>query len=310
MSGQTEKHQEARSPSSPANTADILNETRVASPPLAERDARAILHRRSRRSFLVATAAVIGGGFGLRWLLDPTRQGIFDRMLGFNEKLGRKLFDLHSSAPEFPRSEAKAPRVNGTEGLSDGFDPSRWHLQVTGVANPKRYAEFADNLTYEGSVETEVEEKFSAGAVGGLRLTLDHIKALPRVEMTTELKCIEGWTTIVHWAGARFSDFAAKYPPLTSSSPPGNFPPYVSLVTPDRGYYVGWDLPSILHHQTLLCYEMNGEPLTLSHGGPLRLVSTAKYGIKQIKRIGRIAFTDQRPADYWAEQGYDWYSGL
>jgi DMSO/TMAO reductase YedYZ molybdopterin-dependent catalytic subunit len=35
-----------------------------------------------------------------------------------------------------------------------------------------------------------------------------------------------------------------------------------------------------------------------------------KYGIKNIKRIGRVEYTDQRPADYWAEQGYDYYSGL
>jgi DMSO/TMAO reductase YedYZ molybdopterin-dependent catalytic subunit len=54
---------------------------------------------------------------------------------------------------------------------------------------------------------------------------------------------------------------------------------------------------------------MNGELLTMPHGAPLRLVSTVKYGIKQIKRIGRIEFTDERPPDFWAEQGYDWYSG-
>ena len=90
-----------------------------------------------------------------------------------------------------------------------------------------------------------------------------------------------------------------------------NFPllPYVSLVTPDGGYYVGMDMPSILHPQTLLAYEMNGEPLTIAHGAPLRLVTPTKYGIKQIKRIGRIAFTEERPADFWAERGYDWYSG-
>jgi DMSO/TMAO reductase YedYZ molybdopterin-dependent catalytic subunit len=35
-----------------------------------------------------------------------------------------------------------------------------------------------------------------------------------------------------------------------------------------------------------------------------------KYGIKSIKRIGRIIFTDERPRDFWAERGYDWYAGL
>jgi DMSO/TMAO reductase YedYZ molybdopterin-dependent catalytic subunit len=80
-------------------------------------------------------------------------------------------------------------------------------------------------------------------------------------------------------------------------------------VTSDEGYYVGFDIPSILHPQTLLAYEMNGAPLTLEHGAPLRLATPTKYGIKQIKRIGRIEYTDKRPRDFWAERGYDWYSG-
>lgn len=83
----------------------------------------------------------------------------------------------------------------------------------------------------------------------------------------------------------------------------------MSLETPDGGYYVGLDMESALHPQTLLCYEMNGQPLSLEHGAPLRLVIPVKYGIKNIKRIGTIRYTDTRPADYWAERGYDWYAG-
>ncbi len=84
---------------------------------------------------------------------------------------------------------------------------------------------------------------------------------------------------------------------------------YVSLETEDGGYYVGLDMESALHPQTLLCYEMNGKPLTAPHGAPLRLAIPVKYGIKNIKRIGTIRFTDRRPPDYWAERGYDWYAG-
>jgi len=83
------------------------------------------------------------------------------------------------------------------------------------------------------------------------------------------------------------------------------------MTTPDAKYYVGWDMPSILHPQTLLAYEMNGEPLKPENGAPLRIASPTKYGIKQIKRIGRIEFTNERPRDFWAEPqwGYDWYAG-
>jgi DMSO/TMAO reductase YedYZ molybdopterin-dependent catalytic subunit len=54
---------------------------------------------------------------------------------------------------------------------------------------------------------------------------------------------------------------------------------------------------------------MNGKPLTAEHGAPLRLAIPVKYGIKNIKNIGKIKFTDERPRDYWAERGYDWYAG-
>jgi DMSO/TMAO reductase YedYZ molybdopterin-dependent catalytic subunit len=159
--------------------------------------------------------------------------------------------------------------------------------------------------------------------VGGLAnqdedliLTLDDIKALPRVEMTTELN--------VSKAGASFVIGRARDFPILSQNinrkrdtetrpdienNPENLLPYVSLTTPDEGYYVGWDMPSILHPQTLLAYEMNGAPLTMQHGAPLRLATATKYGIKQIKRIGRIEFTNVRPPDFWAERGYDWYAG-
>jgi DMSO/TMAO reductase YedYZ molybdopterin-dependent catalytic subunit len=55
---------------------------------------------------------------------------------------------------------------------------------------------------------------------------------------------------------------------------------------------------------------MNGAPLSAEHGAPLRLVIPVKYGIKNLKRIGVIRFTEDRPADYWAARGYDWYAGL
>ena len=54
---------------------------------------------------------------------------------------------------------------------------------------------------------------------------------------------------------------------------------------------------------------MGAQPLTPLNGAPLRLAVAVKYGYKSLKHIGRIRFTDQRPGDYWAERGYDWYAG-
>jgi DMSO/TMAO reductase YedYZ molybdopterin-dependent catalytic subunit len=138
---------------------------------------------------------------------------------------------------------------------------------------------------------------------GNNTLGMEDIRKLPHAEHVTELKCIEGWSQKVHWGGARFADFAALYPPPKGCD-------YVGMETPDAGYYVGLDLDSAMQPQTLLCYEMNGEPLPEPHGAPLRLVIPTKYGIKNLKRIGKIFYSKERPRDYWAELGYDWYAGL
>jgi len=131
------------------------------------------------------------------------------------------------------------------------------------------------------------------------------IQALPKVEMIMELKCIEGWSRVLKWGGVRFQDFVAKYAP--GQKDPNS---YVGLETPDRDYYVGLDMAAAMHPQTLLCYEMNGQPLPDEHGAPLRLVIPLRYGIKNLKRIGKIAFSNARPPDYWAERGYDYYAGF
>jgi DMSO/TMAO reductase YedYZ molybdopterin-dependent catalytic subunit len=230
------------------------------------------------------------GVAGWAWLTTRPQAGGLSyplrRTLEFNEELAEGYFKEARLTRTFPREMAAEPRLDGDEGLSAEFDPSTWRLQVMSA----------------GEART---------------VTLEDIKRLRRVEMTTEHKCIEGWSTIVNWAGARLSDFAAAYNLATRNGTPPDFRNrprdlvcYVGLETPDGGYYVGLDMPSAMHPQTLLCYEMGGRPLTLAHGAPLRLVTTVKYGIKSIKRIGRIAFTDERPRDFWSEQGYDWYAGL
>ncbi len=253
--------------------------------------ARRQMRQRTRRSFVCGAAAALSGLAGWAWLKSRANEAGLPwplrRMLDANETLARALFDPARLAPNFALGIAREPRVNGLLGLESRFDPARWKLRVESPALKKP-----------------------------LVLTIDDIKTLPRVEMVTELKCVEGWTVPVHWGGATLADFAAKFGLATRSGKipdlkknPADLFRYVEMVTPDMRYYVGLDIESALHPQTLLCYEMNGEPLTLEHGAPLRLAIMVKYGFKSIKRIGTIRFLDERARDYWAEQGYDWYAG-
>ena len=287
-----------------------------------DREVEREMRRHTRRSFLWAAAAAAAGLNGWRWLTTRREdEGVpwpLRRALESNEQLARDYFRSSRLAPTFPRELAQTPRVNGEIGLDAELDLTAWRLRVFGLAKTS-VATTGDNRANDEADEasdSESDDTEETAEAPELMLTLDQIKALPRVEMVTELKCIEGWSVVTQWAGARFVDFVNFYQPATRSGKPSDLRKrpedlarYVSLATPDDEYYVGLDIESALHPQTLLCYEMNGKPLTAPHGAPLRLVIPVKYGIKNIKCIGTIRFTDRRPPDYWAERGYDWYAG-
>ncbi len=276
-------------------------------------------------------------------LQTPLRLG-----LRLNEAVSKVLFDERHLAPVYPASRAIPLRTNGDFGLKTLIAPERYRLQVVGVSNAASSPHFTPDVTawdyqfaeQEGLSGVEASTKEAAekakakvqndrGASGqrirgqeeagesdtgldsgtpGLLLTLADVEKLPRHELVTEFKCIEGWSQVTQWAGVRLADFIEAYPPARNGR--GELPKYVYMETPDGDYYTGYDLRVCQHPQSLLVTEMMGEPLTRAQGAPVRLHMPIKYGYKQIKRIGLIAYTDDRPDDYWTKLGYDWYAGL
>lgn len=238
------------------------------------------IKRRTVVAFTVFFVCLCCGGLVFAWLYNQPQsadgvQPTLRTALEANEKLFSLFYSKRREAKVFKKTDAVTDvRVNGDVGM-DGELDTTWRLKV--ARNP------GDTLI----------------------LTLDDIKALPKTEVVFDFKCVEGWSQVTWWGGVRFSDFMKKY-----NLVPQTAMRYVGMVTPDEAYYVGNDMPSMLQPQTLLCYEMNGEPLPQNQGYPLRLIIPVKYGIKHLKRIGVIYFSNEKPKDYWAEQGYDYYSGL
>lgn len=245
----------------------------------------------SRRNFIsFGTFGVLAAGAfgGWRWLYNSPleKAGItagarkpLRRVLNSNEAVLRNVvFSENNLVKTYPKElAAKHARVNSYIGIEDEkpFDHETWKLNV---------------IKKGGEV---------------LQIGLDELKTLPKTEIVYDFKCVEGWDQISHWGGVSFRDFI-KHFKLDEYAKME----FVGMETPDRSYYVGLDMPSAMHPQTLLAYEMSDKPLPLHNGGPLRLIIPVKYGIKNIKRIGSITFSNTRPRDYWAEEGYDYYSGL
>ncbi|RIV19374.1 molybdopterin-binding oxidoreductase [Fibrisoma montanum] len=265
-------------------------------PDLPESDLpESVIRRRTLKAFgWFALASVVPVGV-YTWIQNsPNLAGIrkpLRKVLDVNEDIASTYFSSNHLVRTYPvEAAARVPRVNGFDGLRTPL-PDDWKLQI-------------DRQGSNG----EPQEP--------LLLTMDDVKALPRQELVYDFKCVEGWSQIQHWSGVRFSDFMERYQLGTRS---GKAPSpdttddlykFVGMETPDKGYYVGIDMESAMHPQTLLAYELNGEPINNQHGAPVRLLIPHKYGVKNLKRIGRIFFSDTRPRDFWAERGYDYYLGL
>lgn len=260
-------------------------------PKLPESDvSESAVRRRMLKSFgLFALASAVPVGV-YSWIKSsPKLMGAkkpLRRVLDINEAVARTYFSNANLVKTFPAEAAvKNARVNGFDGMHNPL-PADWKLHVDRGTNPP------------------------------LQLTMDDIRALPKHELIYDFKCVEGWSQVQHWGGARLSDFLEHYKLATKSgnapSPdnPGDLFKHVGMETPDKGYYVGIDMESAMHPQTLLAYELNGQPISNQHGAPVRLIIPVKYGVKNLKRIGRIFFSDTRPRDFWTERGYDYYVGL
>ena len=132
---------------------------------------------------------------------------------------------------------------------------------------------------------------------------LAQVKALPNFRHNTRHVCVEGWDVIGRFGGARLSDFLRFVGADLSAR-------FVTVECADD-YYESLDMPTALHPQTLLCYEMYDRPLTREHGAPLRLNIPTKIGYKQAKYLTELKVTSVlQKVGYWEDQGYSEFYGL
>jgi DMSO/TMAO reductase YedYZ molybdopterin-dependent catalytic subunit len=159
--------------------------------------------------------------------------------------------------------------------------------------------------------------------VGGLverpmKLSLADLRALPARSQITRHDCVEGWSCIGQWKGAKLSALLAD----AGLKPQARYIAFFCADTLEETldnngrYYETIDLIDAFHPQTVLAYEMNYAPLTVEHGAPLRLRVERQLGYKMAKYIMRIEAIDsfaghgRGSGGFWEDRGYDWYAGI
>jgi sulfoxide reductase catalytic subunit YedY len=116
------------------------------------------------------------------------------------------------------------------------------------------------------------------------------LEALGKDEHITMHNCIQGWTGIAEWKGLPMKALVALVKPMPSAK-------IVAFYSYGEGLYGGayydtQSMDNILKPECLLAYEMNGAPLGLEYGAPLRLRVENQLGYKMVKWIERIEFIE------------------
>ena len=151
-----------------------------------------------------------------------------------------------------------------------------------------------------------------------LSLSMAQLKSLPSRTQITRHDCVEGWSAIAGWTGVQLGRVlhAAGLKPHAR---------YVVFHCADDlepsldgtgKYYESLDLVDAFHPQTILAYAMNGQPLAVPHGAPIRLRVERQLGYKQAKYVMRIEAVDRfdkigsGKGGFWEDRGYEWYAGI
>jgi len=149
-----------------------------------------------------------------------------------------------------------------------------------------------------------------------LSIPLHVLKSIPHRVQITRHDCVEGWSAIGQWQGARLSALLdvvqparnARYVVFHCADPmeEGRTAPYYESIGMDDAYHV----------QTILAYALNGAPLPIKNGAPIRLRVERQLGYKHAKYVMRLELVDSfahigdGKGGYWEDQGYQWYAGI
>ena len=169
-------------------------------------------------------------------------------------------------------------------------------------------------------------QKFATGQFADWRLQIDGLVVSPTAYSLAELQtmpsrtqitrhdCVEGWSAIGKWRGVQLGHLFKQ----VGLQPNARFVVFHCADQFDgTPYYESIDLADAFHPQTLLAYAMNGEPLSIAHGAPLRLRVERQLGYKQAKYVMRVEVVallsgvGSGRGGYWEDEvGYDWYAGI
>ena len=193
----------------------------------------------------------------------------------FNDRVQALLFDPDKLAPTYTEADITRPfpfNAYYDEDEAPVVDPKTYKLEITGLVDDKR------------------------------PWTLDRLHALPEVSQITRHVCVEGWSAIGSWQGAKLSEFLQRIGADTRAK-------YVWFRCAE-GYTETIDMATALHPQTQMTFKFDNQILPRAYGFPMKIRIPTKLGFKQPKYVVAMEVTNVDRGGYWSNQSYNWFSGL
>ena len=225
----------------------------------------------------VTGVAVTAGIASQHGLIPPDCGGVY----GVGHTLtyaAHRLLVGNSNAREFAQSQiSKTPHQKGRPPKGEEF----LRMKADGFKDWR--------LTVDGMVDRPAS------------FSLDELKSFPSGSQITQMICEEGWSYIAEWTGVPLSHVLK----LVGVQTQAQYAVYFAM----DGRVEAIDMAEAWHGQTLVSYGMNGGPIPVGHGGPLRLRVPRQLGYKSRKFINRLTFTDTLKG-LRLDTKYSWYAGI
>jgi DMSO/TMAO reductase YedYZ molybdopterin-dependent catalytic subunit len=157
-------------------------------------------------------------------------------------------------------------------------------------------------VLHEGSIPIFNQQTWDF-RVGGLvekpvRLNWEEFNRLPQIEIVTDIHCVTRWSRFDNrWQGVPFTEVMR----LAVPKPDARF----VMVHAEQGFTANVPLEDLVRPTTLFALKHDGEPLTLEHGYPLRLVVPHLYFWKSVKWVRGLELLPTDAPGFWEQDGYN-----
>jgi methionine sulfoxide reductase catalytic subunit len=209
---------------------------------------------------------------------------------------------------------------------ASGFRATEAQTSLEDVAHYNNFYEFSTDKEGVAAAAEKFDTKGWKVSVEGLVKKPrvfdieELLKLSPPEERIYRMRCVEGWSMVVPWAGYSLSKLLAVVEPL----PEAKYVAFETLLDPTRmpgqksgvlkwPYVEGLRLDEAMHPLAILASGLYRRALPPQDGAPIRLVTPWKYGFKGIKSIVKIKLVAKQPPTTWSEQApneYGFYANV